>query len=191
MGDFFGVFIVVNIVYAISLVFEQASLKLAKTVFYVLAASINSVILFQAKEGIQNSNTSQIVAGALLATVAWFFLYRYFDASDSKKAKDKEVEKQRVDAMSPEEWVQHRKETLANEKKAKAAENEKYHGRLNKQLVCPHCQTKGFVRKQSKTRVTKTRVNSVAARAVGLGTNTENKVTAMRCDNCETEWDVA
>ena len=191
MGDFFGVFIIVNIVYAISLVFEQSSLKLAKTVFYILAAIINSVILFQAKEGIQNSNTSQVVAGALLATVAWFFLYRYFDASDSKKAKDKEVEKQRVDAMSPEEWIQHRKETLAKEKKAQANENEKSYGRLNKQLVCPHCQKKGFVRKQSKTRVTKTRVNSVAGRAVGLGTNTENQVTAMRCDKCETEWDVA
>ena len=89
------------------------------------------------------------------------------------------------------ELKRHKTQLAAIEKQTQANDNERYYGRLNKQLVCPHCQTKGFVRKQSKTRVTKTRVNSVAARAVGLGTNTENKVTAMRCDNCETEWDVA
>lgn len=191
MKDFFGIFVIVNIVYFLSLIIGQDSNKLAKTTFYVLAAIVNSVILFNAIDGINNSDTSQVVAGGLLATAAWFFFYRYVDESDLKKAKAREVELQRIDAMTPEEWNQHRKEQLANEKKAKANEDERYYGKLNKQLVCPHCQTKGFVRKQSKTRVTKTRVNSIAARAVGLGTNTENKVTAMRCGNCETEWDVA
>lgn len=76
-------------------------------------------------------------------------------------------------------------------KKQDIALNKSLYGSINKALFCPHCQTKGFVRKQSKTRVTKTRVNSIPARVIGLGTNTENQVTAMRCDNCETEWDVA
>jgi excinuclease UvrABC ATPase subunit len=58
-------------------------------------------------------------------------------------------------------------------------------------LICPHCQSKGLVRRKDVTRVTKTRVKSLAARAVGLGTNTENQVQQLRCDRCASTWDIS
>lgn len=75
-----------------------------------------------------------------------------------------------------------------NEVKSQSAKWQ--YGTKSDTLVCPHCQTKGFVRKKSVTRVQKTRVNSFAARAIGLGTNTETEVTQLHCDNCDVTWDV-
>jgi hypothetical protein len=67
----------------------------------------------------------------------------------------------------------------------------RYYGEKVPALICPHCQSKGSVRRTDATRVTKTRVNSVAARAVGLGTNSEKEVKQLRCDACEMKWDVS
>ena len=199
MKDFFGVFICLMVFYAIPLLVEEFTLhpgtvsimKLAQRIFYILAAIVNSLILVNAVDGIRNSDTSQIVGGGIMATVAWFFFYRHFVNNAYEREKSEEVERERVEAMSPAELKRHKAEQAAIEKRAQEKQNENYYGKINSQLICPHCQTKGFVRKQSRTRVTKTRVNSIPARAIGLGTNTENKVTAMRCDNCETQWDVA
>lgn len=199
MKDFFGVFVILMIFYAIPLLVEEFTLspgtvsimKLAQRIFYIFAVIVNSIILVYTVDGINNSETSQIIGGGIAATTAWFFFYRNFVNSAHEREKSEALERERVEAMSPAELKRHKAELAAIEKREQEKYNENYYGKINSQLICPHCQTKGFVRKQSRTRVTKTRVNSIPARAIGLGTNTENQVTAMRCDKCGTQWDVA
>lgn len=62
-------------------------------------------------------------------------------------------------------------------------------GGINSALLCPHCQNRGSVRMIQAVRVTKNRVNSVAGKAIGLGTNSESQVTQLHCDNCGMTWD--
>lgn len=84
-------------------------------------------------------------------------------------------------------------EKAANDRAVEAErqkDSTRQYGAMSKTLVCPHCQTKGSVRKTNATRVTKSRVNSVAGRAIGLGTNSEQKVIQLHCDNCDVTWDV-
>lgn len=57
-------------------------------------------------------------------------------------------------------------------------------------VVCPHCQTTGGVYMMKGKEVIKTRVNSIAARVIGLGTNTERHVMKFTCANCEMDWKV-
>lgn len=57
-------------------------------------------------------------------------------------------------------------------------------------LICPHCQTKGNVRRKKVQRTEKTRVNSLLGAAAGIGTNTTREVTQMYCENCQTKWDI-
>jgi len=89
--------------------------------------------------------------------------------------------------MQTEQLEQDRVET---ETKQQSALNFRY-GKKVAALVCPHCQSKGTVRRTAATRVTKSRVNSVAARAIGLGTNSEKSVRQLFCESCEMTWDVA
>lgn len=55
-------------------------------------------------------------------------------------------------------------------------------------IVCPHCQTAGSVYMRENKEFIKTRVNSLAARVIGLGTNTERNVIEFICTNCEMDW---
>lgn len=101
---------------------------------------------------------------------------------DQRKLEDKNIEQKRTEAA--------RKLAIAQEAKQQSQLTFIY-GKKVPALVCPHCQSKGSVRRKQVTRVAKIRVNSVAARAVGLGTNTETTVMQLRCDECEMKWDVA
>lgn len=183
-------------------VYRNPSPKLIEKIVYVIAGltvALSTYIAFidgggnyfQLTESIQFIVNLPMILGALCGNFLVIMFTRWSTNVDIKNEEAAEVQRQKVAGMSPAELKRHKAQLAAIEKQTQANQNENYYGKLNKQLVCPHCQTKGFVRKQIKTRVTKTRVNSIAARAVGLGTNTENKVTAMRCDKCETEWDVA
>ena len=175
------------------IVYVVAGLTVALSTYiaFIVVSSDGGGNYFKLTENVQFIVNVEMIFGTLCANFLVIAFTRWSTKSDIKNEQVAQVQRQKVAEMSPAELKRHKTQLAAIEKQTQANDNERYYGRLNKQLVCPHCQTKGFVRKQSKTRVTKTRVNSVAARAVGLGTNTENKVTAMRCDNCETEWDVA
>jgi len=77
---------------------------------------------------------------------------------------------------------------------AKRAEN----ARLDAQLVCPHCQTRGYVKSFAVTR----KKGISGGKATGavltggvsmLATGLSRKEPArmLRCSNCGTQWDVA
>lgn len=69
-------------------------------------------------------------------------------------------------------------------------ESIKRYGRKVEAFICPHCQTKGHVRRTNATRTEQTRVNSLLGAAAGIGTNTSRQVTQMYCENCQTKWDI-
>lgn len=113
---------------------------------------------------------------------------------------DQFLERRKVAAMEPDERERYLldKENKSNEeRKAQEEKMAKFYaetklqeqGGINSVLFCPHCQTKGFVRMTEKVRVTKNRVNSVAGKAIGLGTNSERQVTQLHCDKCSMTWD--
>lgn len=55
-------------------------------------------------------------------------------------------------------------------------------------VVCPHCHGVGGVYVQKRVDIIKTRVNSLPARIIGLGTNTAKSSLRFVCTNCEMEW---
>lgn len=61
---------------------------------------------------------------------------------------------------------------------------------LKEKVVCTYCRTAGGVYMKAGKDILKTRVNSIAARAIGLGTNTEKNVIEFLCTNCDMEWKV-
>ena len=153
-----------------------------------------------------------IVAAIFIAGMIGFLYYAYVIAPQrlQKKAQQiaiselaqEKLENERRAAMSPAQRAREDQERERNrlavqeqkmkeERARKERELENWYGKLVPSLVCPHCQSKGTVRRTDATRVTKTRVNSVVGKAVGLGTNTEHKVKQLRCDSCEMKWDVA
>jgi hypothetical protein len=105
-------------------------------------------------------------------------------------AKAEEAESVRYAALTQDE--RRAKEAEASRLKRQAAEHQavSFYGKVVPKLKCPHCGETGQVHRKDATRVDKTRVNSIAGRAVGMGTNTERHVTQLRCDACEMKWDV-
>lgn len=103
------------------------------------------------------------------------------------------AEKHKLAAMNPDErekYLETKAQEEAEKQKSYKAQNKiRQYGTKNIALLCPHCQTKGFVRMTQAVRVTKNRVNSVAGKAIGLGTNSESQVTQLHCDNCDMTWD--
>lgn len=59
-------------------------------------------------------------------------------------------------------------------------------GHINPVLVCPHCQTKGFVRSKSAEEITRTKVVPI----IGNTFKARKSVTQLRCDRCTTTWNV-
>jgi hypothetical protein len=128
---------------------------------------------------------------AVIGPVALFYmLFNRLVLSDIEATNQLAAEVARFNALSPAEKQKELAEREASAKRYKEIQSQVSYGGIVPALVCPHCQTKGKVRRTERTRVDKTRVNSVAGRAIGLGTNTERKVVQMRCDNCGTQWDV-
>lgn len=196
MGDFFGIFIVTNIIYLIPMVTDQffpsernsvRVSKIMQKVFYSIAFLCSSAAIYLVYVGVDNSNPIAMMFGVFSANFIWYFIYSAFVSSALKNEENERAELLSTLHMTPKQLKVHEDDKV---KLIKDQKNESYFGKINKQLVCPHCNKKGLVRKSSKIRTTKTRVNSVAGRAIGLGTNTDSAVTAFRCDNCETQWDV-
>lgn len=101
--------------------------------------------------------------------------------------------KRELDAMEPAE----RESYLENKAKEEAQKHSemldrahaRIYGDINLHLMCPHCHSNGFIRAIQVTRVVKNRVNSIAGKAIGLGTNSESQVTQLHCDKCSMTWD--
>ena len=106
---------------------------------------------------------------------------------------EKYFEKRKLAPMEPAERERYLENKAKDEERKSKELNERLHahqyGTINRALLCPHCQSKGFVRMTQTVRVTKNRVNSVAGKAIGLGTNSESQVTQLHCDKCSMTWD--
>ena len=113
-----------------------------------------------------------------------------------REAAREELERMRQAKSSPEALAAERKNPLsrAEVERLREAERRMEHLALNGEIVpkmvCPHCHEKGQVRKSARTRVIESRVNSLPARAIGLGTNTKKEVTALFCGHCNMKWDI-
>jgi hypothetical protein len=64
------------------------------------------------------------------------------------------------------------------------------YGSFSPQIVCPHCQTKGKVRKKTKQRVEESREKGVIGATIGRKTiTTKGRYTQLHCDKCNVTWE--
>lgn len=120
----------------------------------------------------------------------FFYLFNRLIEVDKRSVERDVAEKAQFDALSPSDKKKQRDAQELEGKKAAEKQATMFYGAIVPALVCPHCQTKGQVRRTERTRVDKARVNSVVGSAVGLGTNTKREVLQMHCGSCGTKWDV-
>lgn len=89
-----------------------------------------------------------------------------------------EIRAHKLRKMTPDERVLF----LSEEKKKKRAD---FYGDVNPALVCPHCQTKGFVRS---VRVEKTKTVTQLGHVLPSAMISDGRVTMATCDNCSSKW---
>ena len=93
--------------------------------------------------------------------------------NDIKKTKDERIKKARSNAIVSE-----------------ARTNSLIYGSFAPQIVCPHCQTKGKVRKSTKERVEESREKGVIGATIGRKTITKKgRYTQLHCDKCDVTWE--
>ena len=93
--------------------------------------------------------------------------------NDIKKTKDERIKKARSNAIASE-----------------ARTNSLIYGSFAPQIVCPHCQTKGKVRKRTKERVEESREKGVIGATIGRKTITKKgRYTQLHCDKCDVTWE--
>jgi hypothetical protein len=112
-------------------------------------------------------------------------------------------EKAELDAMSPADRAEHQRalaERRANDVKvAKMRQAERNatwaHGKVNSQMVCPHCQTRGKVRvKAIEKKAGISGGKATAALLTGgisvlaTGLSRKEELTQAHCDNCSSTW---
>lgn len=116
------------------------------------------------------------------------------EKSDAEKKQNEEIEeKKRIDALTP---AQRKKEIAKKQRQALEEERlefekrrieseeltERVHGEVVKMLVCPHCQSTGCVRRKDGLSEEKYLNANNLYRS--------RKVTKMKCDKCDTRWEV-
>ena len=65
------------------------------------------------------------------------------------------------------------------------------YGAVASEVVCPHCNTKGQVRKRTKEITEESREKGIIGATIGRKTITKKgSVTQLHCDNCDVTWTV-
>lgn len=65
------------------------------------------------------------------------------------------------------------------------------YGAVASEVICPHCNTKGQVRKRSKEITEESREKGIIGATIGRKTITKKgSVTQLHCDNCDVTWTV-
>lgn len=83
----------------------------------------------------------------------------------------------------------HKKRQQAYFKSRETRSNEIVYGARSKEIVCPHCQKKGKVRKTSKEITEESREKGIIGATIGRKTITKKgSMTQLHCDNCDTTW---
>ena len=95
---------------------------------------------------------------------------------DIKKARDKR-EKEKRDQQ---EFL----------KRSLEGNNGVLYGSFVPQIICPHCQTKGKVKKKMKQRVEESREKGIIGATIGRKTITKKgSYTQLHCDKCKVTWE--
>lgn len=82
-------------------------------------------------------------------------------------------------------------EAIANAKTHKSSQNQLLYGTYATQIICPHCQTKGKVRKNTKERTEESREKGIIGATIGRKTITKKgQYTQLHCDICDVTWEV-
>tara|TARA_B100001093_G_scaffold396987_1_gene384207 strand:+ start:2070 stop:2705 length:636 start_codon:yes stop_codon:yes gene_type:complete len=82
------------------------------------------------------------------------------------------------------------KKARSNAKVSQARTNALLYGSYAAQIICPHCQTKGKVRKSTKERVEESREKGVIGATIGRKTITKKgRYTQLHCDKCDVTWE--
>jgi hypothetical protein len=164
-----------------------------RTVFLCISIPVSSLFLFI----LFNMSQQDVRFPLFIHSIAvlgpvLLFLYLFNRLIDEDKMfLDRDIiRKAEFESLSPLDKKKIRDEQEIERKKTAEKQAIWSYGAIVPALVCPHCQTKGQVRRTEKTRIDKTRVNSVVGNAVGLGTNTRRDVLQMYCGSCGTKWDV-
>ena len=64
------------------------------------------------------------------------------------------------------------------------------YGSFAPQIICPHCQTKGKVRKKMEQRVEESREKGIIGATIGRKTITKKgSYTQLHCDKCKVTWE--
>ena len=83
---------------------------------------------------------------------------------------------------SQEEWDSFRKGQEETRQRMRSV-------RYAKEVICPHCQTKGKVHKRTVKQTEQTRQKGVVGAVIGVKTiTTKGDLTELHCDNCDVKW---
>lgn len=191
---FWFITIMLSLIYGVIwLQHEVGNARKLRTIFYWVASIFTLSLLalmYKFSRGQVGFNFLLHAIAVIAPALLFLPLLNRNISSDDARREGEQVEQERVAGLTSEERLAERVENERRQEMAKLERDRSFYGSINPKLVCPHCKSTGTVRRMQQTRVDKARVNSIAGRAVGLGTNTERKVTQMRCDACETKWDV-
>lgn len=104
------------------------------------------------------------------------------------------MDKNHLSSLSPEELAEEmtkrQKQKEADDLRLEELRFQEAYGFKVPAVICQHCGVQGHVSRKETTKVTKNRVNSIPGKIVGLGTNSETRVTKMHCMNCTMDWEV-
>ena len=79
--------------------------------------------------------------------------------------------------------------TPADAKKQEKRTNRIQHGLVAGKIICPHCGTKGKVRRKVGKQIEETRQSGLVGGLIGQKTLTsKGDITRFYCDNCQTKW---
>jgi hypothetical protein len=85
----------------------------------------------------------------------------------------------------------YKEETQTSEAKRKRRSNQLIYGAHASEIACPHCNTKGKVRKKRKEITEESREKGIIGATIGRKTITKKgSVTQLHCDNCDVTWTV-
>jgi len=106
------------------------------------------------------------------------------------------AENRKLSKMTPDALKQYIKIKEREHKESKEKEEELKWGKIRPMIVCPQCQTKGFVRTKSVKRkkgVSGAKVTGALFTAgfsiLATGLSRKEGLTQAHCDNCDSTWD--
>lgn len=186
LSAFWGVSIMSTVVYGLIWALHNGGNgQTLRTIFLVIAipASLLFLGVFY-KMSLQDPNPPFLIhaAGVLGPVALFYYLFSRAIEADKQDVEKRNTEKLRVEALSP---AERKREKEAKDRELKLQSDRQdsaLYGAIVPTLVCPHCQTKGTVRRKTG-----------ASNEVVLTTSHTYKAkeeTRMRCGNCNTDWKV-